>query len=624
MKQFQTESKRLLELMINSIYTHKEIFLRELISNASDAIDKLAFLSLTDSSVGLDRADFRIKVSVDKDTRTLIIEDNGIGMSEEELERNLGTIAKSGTLEFKTGIENKPDEIDVIGQFGVGFYSAFMVADKVDVLTRKFGEPSANLWSSSGADGYEITSADKAEAGTIITLYLKPDTDDENYSEFLESYRLRSLVKKYSDFIRYPIQMDIEHTHTEDGGESHTHIETETINSMVPIWQRPKSEVSDEDCAAFYRDKYYDSDAPLSVIRVSAEGLVSFKAMLFVPKKAPYNYYTREYEAGLQLYASGVLIMDKCADLLPECFRFVRGIVDSQDLSLNISRELLQHDRQLRVIARNLEKRVKDELLKLLNENFESYKEFWNAFGLQIKYGIIGDYGTKKDLLTDLLLFHSAKEKEFITLQHYADAMPEGQQYIYYAIGADAAKLPQCEPVLDAGYDVLCLPEDTDEFVMQMLGTFAEKQLKSVNSDDLGLPDSDEKKEESDRLESEYKDLLEFVKESLEGSVATVKISGKLKSAPVALTTQGYVTLEMERYFRSLPNNEGAAMKAERVLELNPDNAAFNALKEAWAGNQEKAKRLSKLLYYRSLLIAGVELDSPDELASLIDAVVTE
>ncbi|MDR0819108.1 MAG: molecular chaperone HtpG [Oscillospiraceae bacterium] len=635
MKQFQTESKRLLELMINSIYTHKEIFLRELISNASDAIDKLAFQSLTNPEVGLDRSDFRIRITADKDARTLTISDNGIGMSAEELEENLGTIAKSGSLEFKQKLADvKADEsaesqsasdgspIDVIGQFGVGFYSAFMVAEKVTVQTKAFGADTAYEWTSSGADGYEIAPCGKLAAGTEITLYLKPDADDENYGEYLESYRLKNLIKKYSDYIRYPIQMDFEHTHTEENGGSHTHVETEIVNSMVPIWQRPKSEVSDEDCEQFYKDKYYESENPLSVIRVSAEGLVSFRAMLFIPAKAPYNYYTRDFQPGLQLYTSGVMVMDKCADLLPECFRFVRGIVDSQDLSLNISREMLQHDRQLRVISQNLEKRVKSELKKLMDENFDDYKKFWNAFGLQLKYGILGDFGAKKELLSDLLLFRSAKEKELIGLQKYVDAMPDGQKYIYYAFGENAEKLPQAEPVLDAGFDVLCLTEDSDEFVMQMLASFSEKELKSVNAEDLGLPDSDSKKEETEKLEAEHKELLEFVQTSLGDSVAAVKISEKLKSAPVCLSTQGYVTLEMERYFKSLPSSEGPPMKAERVLELNAEHKEFAALKTAYGSDRDKAARYAKLLYFQSILTSGVEIDDPSQYADLISDLV--
>jgi molecular chaperone HtpG len=415
--------------------------------------------------------------------------------------------------------------------------------------------------------------------------------------------------------------MDFEHTHTEENGESHTHIETETVNSMVPLWQRPKSEVSDEDCENFYKDKYYDSEKPCAVIRVSAEGLVSFKAMLFIPASAPYNYYTRDYEPGLQLYTSGVMVMDKCPDLLPECFRFVRGVVDSQDLSLNISREMLQHDRQLRVISQNLEKRVKSELKRLMDEDFDAYKKFWSAFGLQIKYGILGEYGSKKELLSDLLLFRSVKEKELIGLQKYVDAMPENQKYIYYAFGENAEKLPQTEPVLDAGFDVLCLTEDTDEFVMQMLASFAEKELKSVNAEDLALPDSEERKEETEKLEEEYKELLEFAKDAV-GEVAAVKISGKLKSAPVCLTTQGYVTLEMERYFKSLPNSESAQMKAERVLELNAEHSEFAALKSAFETDKEKAEKYAKLLYFQSLLLSGVSIDDPAQYAALIAELV--
>ncbi|MDR2531208.1 MAG: molecular chaperone HtpG [Oscillospiraceae bacterium] len=631
MKQFQTESKRLLELMINSIYTHKEIFLRELISNASDALDKLAFLSLTNPEVGLDRSDLRIRIAYDADARTLTIIDNGIGMTAEELEENLGVIAKSGTLAFReklaqaeTTDDSDDGATDVIGQFGVGFYSAFMVAERVTVKTKAFGADSAYEWSSSGADGYEIAPCGKLGTGTEITLFLKPDSDDESYSEYLEPFRLRALIKKYSDYIRFPIEMEFEHTHSEDGGESHTHVETEVVNSIVPIWQRPKSQVSDEDCYRFYKDKFYDSEDPAAVIRVSAEGLVSFKAMLFVPASAPYNYYTREYQPGLQLYSSGVMVMDKCADLLPECFRFVRGVVDTQDLSLNISRETLQHDRQLRVIAQNLEKRVKSELKRLMDEDFDRYLKVWNAFGLQLKYGVLGEFGSKKDLLSDLLMFRSTREKSLIGLQKYVDAMPDGQKFIYYAFGENAERLPQAEPVLDAGFDVLCLTEDTDDFVMQMLTSFAEKELRSVNSDDLGLPDSDDRKAETEKLETEFKELLDFALDSLDGSVAAVKISGKLRSAPVCLTTQGYVTLEMERYFKSLPQAERntGSMTAERVLELNAEHPEFLALKSAFDSDREKAAVYVKLLHFQALLIAGAELGDPASYADLVGSLI--
>jgi molecular chaperone HtpG len=625
MKQFQTESKRLLELMINSIYTRKEVFLRELISNASDALDKLAFRALTDSSVGLDRSDLYIKLDIDKDARTLTISDNGIGMTAKELEKNLGVIAKSGSLEFKEGLEQdeNSDAIDVIGQFGVGFYSAFMVAERVEVLSRAFGSDKANLWISSGTDGYDIESAEKAEYGTTITLYIKPDADEETYSEYMETYRLRELIKKYSDYIRYPIKMDITHTHTEENGESHEHTETETVNSMLPIWRRPKADVTDEDREQFYQDKYYDTAKPLSTLTVNAEGLVSFTALLFIPRKAPYNYYTRDFQPGLELYSDGVLIMDKCSDLLPECFRFARGVVDTRDLTLNISRETLQHDRQLRVIARNLEKRVKDELKRLMTEAPDDYAEFWNAFGLQLKYGIISDFGAKKELLSDLLMFRSAKLKKLISLQEYADAMTEEQQYIYYAFGDETHANPRTETVLDAGYDVICLGEDTDEFVVQTLTKFGEKELRSVNNDDLGLPDSAEKKDELEKLGTEYKDVLEFAQSALGDAVAEVRVSLNLKSAPSYLTTRGYVTLELERYFKSLPNSEGEQMKAERVLELNAEHPAFAELKEAYISDKPKAEKIAKLMLYRALLIAGVEITDPGAFADLLDSLMS-
>ncbi|MDR2359812.1 MAG: molecular chaperone HtpG [Oscillospiraceae bacterium] len=620
MKQFQTESKRLLELMINSIYTRKEVFLRELISNASDALDKLAFKALTDSSVGLDRGDLYVKVEIDKEARILTISDNGIGMTAEELERNLGIIAKSGSLEFKSGLEQDEnrDAADIIGQFGVGFYSAFMVAERVEVLSKAFGSETANLWVSSGIDGYDIEPAEKAGHGTTITLCIKPDTDEETYSEYLETYRLRELIKKYSDYIRYPIKMDVTHTNTE-GGESREHTETETINSMLPIWRRPKAEVSDEEREQFYRAKFYDTEKPISSLTINAEGLVSFTALLFVPRKAPYNYYTRDFRPGLELYSDGVLIMDRCADLLPECFRFVRGVTDTGDLTLNISRETLQHDRQLRVIARNLEKRVKDELKRLMTEAPEDYAEFWTAFGTQLKYGVISDFGAKKELLSELLMFRSAGLKKLISLREYTDAMADGQKYIYYAFGDETRSNPRTESILDTGYDVICLEEDTDEFVVQTLTTFDGKEFRSVNSDDLELPDSAETKEELEKLSAEYKDLLEFARNTLNGRVAEARISLNLKGAPSYITTRGYVTLELERYFKSLPNGEGNQMKAERVLEINAEHPAFDALKSAYADDKTKAEIIVKLMLYRALLAADVEIESPTEFAELLE-----
>lgn len=636
-KQFKTESKRLLELMINSIYTHKEIFLREIISNASDAIDKLCYLALTNDDVGMSRSDFEIKISVDKQARTITVSDNGIGMTPEELEKNLGVIANSGSLRFKSEIDEEKraeGDINIIGQFGVGFYSAFMVSDKVDVVSKAYGQDQAAVWSSSGIDGYTIAPCEKETVGTDIIMHLKPDTEDENYSEFLETYRLRQLIKKYSDYIRYPIRMEVEKTRavetdeTDKDGNKKTkyekYTEIETINSMIPIWQRGKNEAGDEECAKFYKETYYDTEDPAKVIRVSAEGVVSYKALLFIPKKAPYNYYTKDYDAGLQLYASGVLIMERCTDLLPECFRFVRGIVDSQDLSLNISREMLQHDRQLRVIATNLEKKVKSELKKLMTEDPGLYREFFKNFGLQLKYGILSDFGVKKELLQDLLLFYSSNDKESVSLSEYVSKMPEDQKYIYYACGDSISrldKLPQSEPVKEKGYSILYLTDEPDEFVMNMLGSYENKQFKSINADDLGIEDQ-ESKDEIIKQEKEYKELLEFVKDSLDGSVAAVKLSNKLKSHPVCLSSQGAISLEMEKYFQSLPGDANEKLKAERVLELNAGHRTFDALKNAWETDKDKAAKYAKLLYFQSLLIAGMEIPDPAAYAGLVNDLI--
>ncbi len=631
-KQFKAESKRLLEMMINSIYTHKEIFLRELISNASDAIDKLCYRALTDEGSGLSRGDFFIKVTADEANRTITVEDNGIGMTAEELEKNLGVIARSGSLQFKQEMdEEKKAEsgADIIGQFGVGFYSAFMIADKVTVLSKAYGSEEANLWESAGADGYTVTPAEKEGHGTLITIYVKQDTEEENYSEFLDTYRLRGLVKKYSDYVRYPIRMNVSKSRSvetdevdEEGKKKtkwETYTEEETVNSMVPIWQRSKSEVTDEDCVKFYKDRYFDQTDPVKVVRISAEGAVSYKALLFIPREAPYNYYSRDYEAGLELYASGVMIMDKCKDLLPECFRFVKGVVDSQDLSLNISREMLQHDRQLKTIAGNIEKKIKAELKKLMEEDPETYAAFYKSFGLQLKYGILADYGMKRELLQDLLMFYSSTAQKPVSLADYVKAMPEEQKYIYYACGDSIAKLdklPQAEPIREAGYAILYLTEDADEFVMNMLGEYEGKQLKSVNAEDLGL-ESTENKEETEKKEEQNKDLLDFVKETLDGAVAAVKLSHKLKNSPVCLTTQGPISLEMERYFNTVPG-AGEKVKAERVLELNASHPVFAALQIAWAQDREKAKKYAKLLYFQSLLLSDATIEDPAAYAELV------
>ena len=633
-KQFKAESKRLLDLMINSIYTHKEIFLRELISNASDAVDKLAYKALTDDQVGLNRSDFKIRLIPDKDERTLTISDNGIGMTKEEMESNLGTIARSGSLQFKQEMaakEGSEDQnvADIIGQFGVGFYSAFMVADQVTVISKAYGEDTAWKWESSGADGYTITECEKEMVGTDVILHIKANTEDEDYDQYLQQYRLDDLVKKYSDYIHYPIVMEVEHTHMkpkpEDAGEDYkpeyeTHKEWETLNSMVPIWQRPKNEVKPEEYNEFYKEKFGDWEDPLAVIHVKAEGAVEYTALLFIPAHAPFNYYSRDYEKGLQLYSSGVLIMDKCADLVPDHFSFIRGVVDSPDLSLNISREMLQHTRVLKVISTNLEKKVKAELLKLQKDDAEKYEKFWSAFGRQVKYGVVSDYGAHKELLKDLLLFWSSKEGKNTSLAAYKERMSEDQQYIYFLQSESveqASKLPQAERILDKGYEILYLTEEVDEFVMNTLGEVDGKALKNVNDDDA-LPQSDEEKAETEKKAEECKDVLDFVKETLGDRVKEVRISKILKTAPVCMTADGPVSLEMEKYFQKVDPNAAKEMKAARVLELNPDSGAFAALRSALTEDKEKAKTYAELLYQQALLIAGFPLEDPAKYTELV------
>ena len=633
-KQFKAESKRLLDLMINSIYTHKEIFLRELISNASDAVDKLAYKALTDDQVGLNRSDFKIRLIPDKEARTLTISDNGIGMTKEEMESNLGTIARSGSLQFKQEMaakEGSEDQnvADIIGQFGVGFYSAFMVADQVTVISKAYGEDTAWKWESSGADGYTITECEKEMVGTDVILHIKANTEDEDYDQYLQQYRLDDLVKKYSDYIHYPIVMEVEHTHMkpkpEDAGEDYkpeyeTHKEWETLNSMVPIWQRPKNEVKPEEYNEFYKEKFGDWEDPLAVIHVKAEGAVEYTALLFIPAHAPFNYYSRDYEKGLQLYSSGVLIMDKCADLVPDHFSFIRGVVDSPDLSLNISREMLQHTRVLKVISTNLEKKVKAELLKLQKDDAEKYEKFWSAFGRQVKYGVVSDYGAHKELLKDLLLFWSSKEGKNTSLAAYKERMSEDQQYIYFLQSESveqASKLPQAERILDKGYEILYLTEEVDEFVMNTLGEVDGKALKNVNDDDA-LPQSDEEKAETEKKAEESKDVLDFVKETLGDRVKEVRISKILKTAPVCMTADGPVSLEMEKYFQKVDPNAAKEMKAARVLELNPDSGAFAALRSALTEDKEKAKTYAELLYQQALLIAGFPLEDPAKYTELV------
>ena len=619
-KQFKAESKRLLDLMINSIYTHKEIFLREIISNASDACDKLCYQALTDSAVGMDRGDFKIEITVDKDARTLTVSDNGIGMDKADLENNLGIIASSGSYKFKQELGEDAKDTDVIGQFGVGFYSAFMVSDQITVVTRKYGAESGYKWQSSGADGYTITECEKETVGTDIVMHVKADTEDEKYGEFLENWKLQELVRKYSDYIRFPIRMEVSKTRKkedspEDKPEYETYTEVETLNSMVPIWQRAKSEVTAEEYNKFYRDKFHDYADPQRVIPVSVEGSVTYKALLFVPGAAPFDYYTKEFEKGLQLYSNGVLIMDKCADLLPEHFRFVRGVVDSPDLSLNISRELLQHDRQLKVIAGNLEKKIKADLAKFLAEDREGYQTFWRNFGRQLKYGVVNEYGRHKDLLQDLLLFYSSTEKKPVTLDEYVSRMKEDQKYIYYAAGETVDKidkLPQTEGLRDAGTEILYFTEEVDEFCAQTLRTYKEKEFRSVL--DQEIEEGAEKKAEEEA--EAHKSAFDFVKEALGDKVKEVKASARLKSHPVCLTAGEGLSFEMEKYFQAVQPD--ASIKADRILELNVEHPAFQALEAAVEADPEKAKTYAALLYNQALLIAGLPLEDPSGYTDLV------
>ena len=619
-KQFKAESKRLLDLMINSIYTHKEIFLREIISNASDACDKLCYQALTDDSVGMRRKDFKIDLSVDKENRIITVSDNGIGMDKADLENNLGVIASSGSYKFKQEVGEDAKDTEVIGQFGVGFYSAFMVADHITVVTKKYGSDTAYMWQSSGADGYTITECEKDGVGTDIIMHVKPDTDDEKYSEFLESWRLQELVRKYSDYIRFPIRMEVSKTRKKEGcpddkPEYESYTEIDTLNSMVPIWQRRKSNVKPEEYNKFYRDKFHDYTDPQKVIVVSAEGMVTYKALLFIPGATPYDYYTKEYEKGLQLYSNGVLIMDKCADLLPEHFRFVRGVVDSPDLSLNISRELLQHDRQLKVIATNLEKKIKADLLKMLRDDRESYETFWKNFGRQIKYGTVAEFGKHRELLQDLLLFYSSTEKKMVTLSEYAERMGEEQKYIYFAAGESLDKidkLPQMEALQEKGTEVLYFTEEADEFCAQILHTYQDKEFRSVL--DQEVEDGDAKRAEE--AESAHRAVFDFVKETLGDAVKEVKASARLKSHPVCLTAGENLSFEMEKYFSAVQPD--AALRADRILELNVEHPAFAALEAAVTADPEKAKKYAQLLYSQALLIAGLPLEDPSAYTDLV------
>ena len=626
MHEFKAESKKLLDLMINSIYTNREIFLRELISNASDACDKRYFKSLTDTSMGISKDDLKIHLTPDKDSRTLTISDNGIGMTKEELEKNLGTIAKSGSLDFKQ--ENQSDNIDIIGQFGVGFYSAFMVAKKVTVISRAQGADQAWQWESSGAEGYTLTEADRDEVGTDIIMVLKDDTDEEKYSEYLDDYTLANLVKKYSDYIHYPITMYREKSRQkpkpEDAGDDYkpeweTYTELETLNSMTPIWKRAKSEVKDEDYNEFYKNKFNDWQDPLRVITSRTEGTATYTALLFIPGQTPYDFYTKEYEKGLALYASGVMIMEKCADLLPDYFSFVKGVVDSEDLSLNISRETLQKDSQLRLMRNSLEKKIKNELRAMLNNDREKYEQFWKAFGRQIKFGIYGDYGMHKDLLGDLLLFWSAKENKLITLDEYIEKMPEDQKCIYFAAGdetARLAKLPNAQLVQSKGYDLLLCTEDVDEFCLQMMRDYKEKEFKNINSGDLGLETEDEKKA-AEETAAENKDLFEQIKTALNGKVKDVKVNPTLQEHPVSLSSEGGISMEMERVLRKMPTGEN--VESTKILELNPNHSVFAALKAAHeAGDADKVGKYAELLYDQAMLIAGLPIEDPVAYAQLV------
>lgn len=631
-KQFKTESKRVLDLMINSIYTHPEIFLREIISNASDAIDKLCYLSLTDEKVGMQRSDFKIKLGFSEEDRIISVSDNGIGMTKEELENNLGVIAKSGSLKFKNEMEKtgEASDLDIIGQFGVGFYSAFMVSDMVTVITKAYGSDTAYKWESTGTDGYTIEEWHKDTIGTDVIMHIKQDVEESEYTRFLNDMSIGQLVKKYSDFIRWPIVIDAtiaEEVETgeldEDGKPVTTQVPKvveQIINSMVPIWQRSKDEVTKEESDEFYKNIYYDYEPPVSTIRVSAEGQVSYKAMVFIPGRAPTNFFSDLFEPGLQLYCNGVMIMERCKDVIPDCFRFVRGVVDSPDFPLNISRETLQSGRQLKIIQTNLEKKVKNELRRMMDEEPENYEKFYNAFSMQLKYGIVDNYGEKKDMLMDLLMFYSSKEKELIPLREYKAKMPTEQKYIYYVCTdsiAHAESLPQAELIRDKGFEILYMTDDVDDFVIRRIESFEDVKFCNITNDDLGL-ETEEEKSEAEKKTEEYKELLIFVKESLGEEISDVRLSRKLVSHPVYLTAEGEISIEMEKYFMLMKNEMAQKVKAKRVLELNSEHHAFKALSEAFDSDKEKAKKLAKILYSQALLIAGLPLDNAAEYTELI------
>lgn len=630
-KQFKAESKRLLDMMINSIYTHKEIFLRELISNASDAIDKLYFKSLTDDKVGMNKNDFKIEITADKENKVLTISDNGIGMTADELENNLGIIANSGSFKFKNENE-KTDDVDIIGQFGVGFYSAFMVAKEVEVRSKAYGSDKAYMWKSSGADGYTIEECDKDSVGTEIRLTLKDDTETECYDEYLEASTIKELVKKYSDYIRFPIKMDVEKTkrkadakeddYSDDAYE--TVIENETLNSMVPLWRKNKNELKPEDYNNFYKEKFFDYTDPLKYIHSKIEGTVTYDSLLFIPARAPFNFYSKDYEKGLQLYSSGVLISDKCADLLPDYFSFVRGLVDSADLSLNISREMLQHDHQLKTIAKSIEKTIKSELKKMLNNEREKYEQFWKTFGIQIKFGVYDNYGRDKDAVEDLLMFTSSHENKLTTLDEYVSRMKEEQKYIYYAAGDSVEKiqaLPQTELLRDKGYEILYLTDNVDEFAVKVLMRHGDKEFRNVSEGDLGI-DTEAEKEETKKLAEENKDMLSFITAALDGKVKETKISDKLKSHPVCISSSGQISLEMEKILNQNPQNE--KVKSEKVLEINPNHKIFAAMQKLYGEDKEKFKDYASILYDQALLIEGMQIEDPVEFSNKICALMAE
>ncbi len=618
-KQFKAESKRLLDIMINSIYTHREIFLRELISNASDAIDKIYYKALTDDSLSFEKDSYYIKITSDKENRVVKISDSGIGMTKEELDDNLGVIAKSGSLKFKKENELK-DGYDIIGQFGVGFYSAFLVADEVTVISKALGSDKAYKWESKGVEGYTIETCEKESIGTDIILKIKENTEDENFDEYLEEYKLKSIIKKYSDFIRYPIKMDINSKRLKEGSEEEyeEYTEEEIINSMVPIWRKNKNELTKEDYINFYSEKHYGFDKPIKHIHTSVDGTVSYNAILFIPEKIPYDFYTKEYEKGLELYSNGVLIMNKCADLLPDYFGFVKGIVDSEDLSLNISREILQHDRQLKLIAKNIKTKIKNELETMLKNERDKYEEFYQSFGRQLKYGIYSDFGSSKDVLQDLLMFYSSKEKKMVTLDEYISRMPENQKYIYYAAGESnerIEKLPQTEMVLDKGYEILYFTDDVDEFAIRMLMTYKDKEFKSVSSGDLGI-EVEENENSSNLEEEDNKELFEYMKNVLSDKVKEVKVSKRLKNHPVCLSNDGEVSIEMEKILSAMPNSQN--IKADKILEININHDVFKSLKEAYEKDKEKLRLYTELLYNQALLIEGLSINDPVEFTNNI------